>query len=1415
MAAVSCASAAVGSSWDAAWGAAGLAGAPDAAAPEYQADISTGGVTALVPPEGEQAPWDFGSYTAITLTGSGNAEAIIVGGASATQTPLVGAVERNSWLAAESGSYNLLVGGSYADNWQSGAAFNFSGDSHIMVDGATVANIIGGNYKDGRSAGFTGNSYISIASGNVTGSIVGASVVTHDTTSAFTGDTHVFVYTPLADNSGPQLHQIPVNAVIGGFAWGTNTRKTQTLDGSTHVSVDLSSYTGTPAVFAKHIVGGGFNGTSSNTHIITGDTYVNVDLGNCSTAEDVWVVGGAWGNAGTSRIVGTSHLSISGGVFRGRVLGGTRTDTGSTVSEHGDIVLTLTGGSFHAPVQGATYISTGSCTMRTGNVDISLGGGVELLSTLYGGYHVNGNASASVDAELGDVSLTLAGATASDIIGGSYTQRNNAESSISQGNISLLLQSGSVSGNIYAAGQQDGSTAIQTASTTVQLGAAVQLAAGATVSGGYAGSGSSSGVSGERTLQLADAAAYAETADVNFRDFDVVQVATGGSATLGSLASNSSALRKTGGGSLVISANSSFDSLSVEGGSLSLQGGVEAARLQSLSLAAGSTLAGVSGTISAGGSGQTSLSLALSTANIGSGSAATPMISGLGGTTANLTLNGGENVALDISADGVVELLLAHKDATPAVSSYLTLVDGTLTCAQPAQLPLSALLAGYGLRIAGVAEGSLVVNGSAAGIYYVTADATTTDPHVVTDYPSLGLYSGVVVEGGQSLTLRLPGDADPTTVATVHNLMGGSGSSLRVENSSGSGTASVVLDNHAINSTGDSAYPDIPSRTIMQGDISAGSGTELLKRGSGELVVKGNLQAASLSVEAGQLSLHGVANYVAALGGTAGSLVLAGTLRVQDSLSGSAALEVSPGATLYLQNVASAGNTTALVNRGTTVADITTSHSLTLGSLTLGTGSQSELLLDTDADFSASLLAENVVVEPGAGVTLHATGDTLLRGGDYVLGKLANPPAADTTAAVQLTLQGFSFAQLQPGASYLYTDSAGNILLHAERSHSNRLLPYADSHNAAAGARLLWDSTPTPGGDLAAAYRSIDSLISGGRGAEAGQALAAVAGAAFSTLAPALHADTDRRLRSIRERALDAGVNPCVVNSGMPYYRFRVQAEGDYSRLRSSRHAPGYEFSRRGATLGLDADFSESFSAALELSSLWGDLRTDTPDRLSSDVDTTYLSFFARYRSCSLVHILAGTFGRADFDNKRHVRFGSASYNTRSSADAYSLGLLYELVYDRLPKADEALSLQPLLSIRFRHSAVDSFAEQGSDAALHASPHSMNTLTLAAGARMQATVGQNWYNRSSLFQCRALLAFDIGDRRGEAYTALLHSSARESVQSSSPGAFGAELGLGLSIPLGAESGTLFFDAALLLRSHLYDFNTTIGYSIDF
>ena len=65
------------------------------------------------------------------------------------------------------------------------------------------------------------------------------------------------------------------------------------------------------------------------------------------------------------------------------------------------------------------------------------------------------------------------------------------------------------------------------------------------------------------------------------------------------------------------------------------------------------------------------------------------------------------------------------------------------------------------------------------------------------------------------------------------------------------------------------------------------------------------------------------------------------------------------------------------------------------------------------------------------------------------------------------------------------------------------------------------------------------------------------------------------------------------------------------------------------------------------------------------------------------------------------------------------------------------------------------------------------------------------------------------------FVAQVNGSGHARVQSAQSGAFGAELGMGLAVPIGAESGTMFLDGSVLLRSHESEFHATVGYRIRF
>ncbi|MBQ9094925.1 MAG: hypothetical protein IJY53_01140, partial [Akkermansia sp.] len=87
---------------------------------------------------------------------------------------------------------------------------------------------------------------------------------------------------------------------------------------------------------------------------------------------------------------------------------------------------------------------------------------------------------------------------------------------------------------------------------------------------------------------------------------------------------------------------------------------------------------------------------------------------------------------------------------------------------------------------------------------------------------------------------------------------------------------------------------------------------------------------------------------------------------------------------------------------------------------------------------------------------------------------------------------------------------------------------------------------------------------------------------------------------------------------------------------------------------------------------------------------------------------------------------------------------------------------------------------------------------------------------TSVLELRALAKLDVGDRASEADVALINGTGRGTVESAELGAFGVELGAGLSIPVGDDNdGTIFFDVSAELRSGYSNVNGTVGYRINF
>ena len=185
-------------------------------------------------------------------------------------------------------------------------------------------------------------------------------------------------------------------------------------------------------------------------------------------------------------------------------------------------------------------------------------------------------------------------------------------------------------------------------------------------------------------------------------------------------------------------------------------------------------------------------------------------------------------------------------------------------------------------------------------------------------------------------------------------------------------------------------------------------------------------------------------------------------------------------------------------------------------------------------------------------------------------------------------------------------------------------------------------------------------------------------------------------------------------------------------------------------------------------------------------------------------------------DLERTVNYGTGSYTSKGDTDGLALGLMYE--YGKVYKLNESgdACWQPILNVAWRSVLVNGYDESGSDASLKVDDQAMHTFTIGAGARMQAIVGENLYNRTSILELRALAKVDIGDTKSEVDVALLKGGKSAGIESAELGMFGVELGAGLSVPVGDDDGgSLFFDVSAEIRDGYTNFNGTVGYRINF
>ena len=831
-----------------------------------------------------------------------------------------GAISRVTWVSAGAGgaleetvknAFTLALGEGSAANVSLGylnGTLTTSGDKvyQITNTGGTKINL-NGVYNSGETLpsgnlNYQGDIWMDI-NGGAFGIISGGVTNEWSTnlqTSTLTGDTHVQL-------SGDATAE----HVIGGNNKGAST----TLTGNTNVTVKDN------AIVAGAIIGGS---TSSHNAVttITGNTSVLVT--NIQHSNSATVNLGDFGNV-------TAQNFITGGsAWTANQTSGTTIQGNTSVTINvGDAELSGTEGhnNFVKNIYGGSYANTksegnGAVQKVEGNSSVSISGkeGITFTGDIMGGSFwnwgngttltTNGNTSVSIDG-----GSTFTG----KIVGGSWrgstwTAEDPTALPVSiGGNITVTLGQGTYLGDIYGAGNC-GTVGgeVHVSLTGGSIFGAEGEEGGITI-GGSAGAA----VEGNRTLELKGTFGDADFQYASFTQFDKIDVTgEGSSATIYSL-TESARLEKTGAGRLTLGANAAgaetilggiTEGISITEGSLNLSGAGGSHMKGDWSIASGSRLTGVSGTVTVGGeNGLDSLSIALGTENIGRDTQASDAVISNGsgtGSDPNLSIEG-EGLTLDLSNDAVVSLLLEHK--TDDSSSYLTLTSGTLTVGDLGDVAFTTdLLSNYGIRVTGTDGGSLVLSGAATGLYRVQEEGGNA--HEVNSYQTLSGYAGVVIGGGQTLTVNLagaPGEADGQG-AKINNLMGATGSSLAVNNT-GDGTAVVILNNKQM-TTGEDDIDPAGQDTVMGGSITGGSNVTFIKEGTGTLTVGGTMDVETLALREGNIILNGTENSLDTLTLEGGGLTISGNAEIE-TITGTEA-----GGTLAIQGTLDLTGTSSINN---------------------------------------------------------------------------------------------------------------------------------------------------------------------------------------------------------------------------------------------------------------------------------------------------------------------------------------------------------------------------------------------------------------------------------------------------------------------------------------------------------------------
>ena len=581
--------------------------------------------------------------------------------------------------------------------------------------------------------------------------------------------------------------------------------------------------------------------------------------------------------------------------------------SGTAFSTQGAGNITLTGG---VNLDGQLKVHRGTVTVNSANVT-KLGDSIDIQSnsTLafardfsYGGV-ISGTAGSTVSVNAGTLELTGANTFLGTL-------------SIAGGATARLGDGSAWAGALSGAG-----------SLVVDTTGNITLAAGNT---GFTGSTTLSGT-GTVTLAGADSLGSGRvTVNNGILDLASQNAANAILITKGSLAN---AGAKTTGNVEVAASAGTQGALNT----INL-GGLSGSMVGSIVMEDYSRLTGISGGLDMTGK--------TVTLKLDSGSLTAGGTTGQGVIDADSLTLSAANTTINLSNQGVLDLLSANRDSADGVGLVLT--TGTLTVDNYKQIAFSPLLASLGYAVTEVlgADGTLMVSGNTDLVYLVDTTPNSDNPNI-SDYAALDPYKAVGING-TTLNVSLNGAPEASR----------NGDGLKVSNLIGSNGA-LVVTNTAADAAANHAVVDLIQNVDAGGNsyggTISGDHVDFIKKGAETLTVEGNFTGndSMLSSTEGNIVLNGTGNSLTTLELAGGDITLGGrndgasrvtTVENLASGTGGGTLDLGRGAQLVLTGQ----------QAGSHVTDVTISGD---GTLTLGgTGTDSSLTLGNGSSLDGVLL---------------------------------------------------------------------------------------------------------------------------------------------------------------------------------------------------------------------------------------------------------------------------------------------------------------------------------------------------------------------------------------------------------------------------------------------------------------------------